>query len=116
MRVASPIRRFGCLLLVAFFAWGQAAYGHSLEHGLASLPEAGAHHHSEGHGRETGPPLEDLGHLLIHLNPAMELAVFGAEPDCSSASGYSTTLATPPSVEPRHVALEPPLRPPRASA
>lgn len=116
-------RRFLCLLLVAFFAMGKAAHAwqgqgaaHLIEHKLASISEVGAHDHSHGDDHDTGQPLTDAEHLLIHLSPAMELAVFGAEPGCPVGPGRSVTLAVPPPVEPRQVALEPPLRPPRANA
>lgn len=113
------VARIMFIVMLATFAsptlgWGMVATHDQLSHGLIDA-HAGEvhddHHHHDGHDDNTQhqDPHSSIGHLFTHM-PA---GLFGAPPLIIQPSAQPDIFFVRQSV--RAVALEPPLRPPKAS-
>jgi hypothetical protein len=125
--IASFRRRVALSLLFAFLAglgsWDlQArALAHQVEHAIAMAHPAAAADHGHGHGHDhdhdtprSDPPSPDGDHAVLHAVAAASAATLAAawQPD-AERGGIVAAPFVPSRVVP--AALDPPLRPPRAS-
>lgn len=122
--------RFVCILLLGLMVMGKAAFAleeqglaHAIEHSEHSLPfgadHDARHHHDVGSVEDNEQkhlPLSEGEHRLLHAVCGIQAALTSIDVEYAPPAARYITITIPPAVEPRHMAIEPPLRPPRAHA
>ena len=123
-------RRLICFLLLGILVVGKAAFAleqrglaHAIQHFEHIVPAATApdrHDHDHGPAHESSgkeqPPLNDAEHRLLHAMSGGQAAITAPDLGCAMFTAKPEGVPMFSAVEPRHRAIDPPLRPPRAQS